>query len=137
MPRKETQEHLIIFLCPSVKANNWLTLGETYCQSSRRLSVSDTSLPCGLVVHINLVIACFVQASDDRLLKMRINHHNQQPRRLINRLFPIISTSLLYGITDFDDVYSLPLRARQVLGGSGRKTTNPKCFTKLVISVTP
>ena len=56
------------FLCPCVKGNNWfsyITLGKTYCQSSRRLSVSETSLPCGLVVHINLVIACFVQASDD------------------------------------------------------------------------
>ena len=44
-----------------------------------QISVSDTSLPCGLVVHINLIIACLVQAFDDRLLKMRINHHNQQP----------------------------------------------------------
>ena len=57
--------------------------------------MSETSLPCGLVVHINLVIACFVQASDDRLLKMRIDHHNHQLFRLINRLFPIIGTSLL------------------------------------------
>ena len=61
------------------------TLCKTYCQSSRRLSVSETSLPCNLVVHINLVIACFVQASDDGLLlKMRIDHHNQQLFRLIN-----------------------------------------------------
>ena len=85
------------FLCPCVKGNNWfsyVTLGKTYCQSSSRLSVSETSLTCGLVVHINLVIACFVQASDDRLLKMRIDHHNQQLLRLINRLFPIIGTSL-------------------------------------------
>ena len=55
-------------------SNNWFSyiiLGKTYCQSSRRLSVSETSLPCGLIVHINLVIACFVQASDDRLLKNR------------------------------------------------------------------
>ena len=56
--------------------------------------MSETSLACGLVVHINLVIACFVQASDDRLLKMGIDHHNQQLLRLINRLFPIIGTSL-------------------------------------------
>ena len=86
------------FLCPCVKGNNWfyyITLGKTYCQSSRRLSVSETSLPCGLVVHINLVIACFVQASDDRLLKMRIDHHNQQLLPLINQLFPIIRTSLV------------------------------------------
>ena len=84
-------------ICPCVKGHNWfsyITLCKTYCQSSRRLSVSETSLPCGLVVHINLVIACFVQASDDRLLKMRIDHHNQQLFRLINRLFPIIGTSL-------------------------------------------
>ena len=68
MPWKEIQEHLVAFLCPCVKGNNWfsyITLGKTYCQSSRRLSMSETSLPCGLVVHINLVIACFVQASDD------------------------------------------------------------------------
>ena len=52
-------------------------------------------MACGLVVHINLVIACFVQASDDRLLKMRIDHHNQQLLRLINRLFPIIGVSLV------------------------------------------
>ena len=98
MPWKEIQEHLVAFLCPCVKGNNWfsyITLGKTYCQSSRRLSMSETSLPCGLVVHINLVIACFVQASDDRLLKMRIDHHNQQLLRLINRLFPIFGTSLL------------------------------------------
>ena len=85
-----------LFLC--VKGNNWFSyiiLGKTYCQSSRRLSVSETSLPLyGLVVHINLFIACFVQASDDRLLKMRIDHHNQQLLRLINRLFQIIGTSL-------------------------------------------
>ena len=56
--------------------------------------MSETLLACGLVVHINLVIACFVQASDDRLLKMRIDHHNQQLLRLINRLLPIIGTSL-------------------------------------------
>ena len=45
------------FLCPCVKGNNWfsyITLGKTYCQSSRRLSVSETSLPCGLVVHIHV-----------------------------------------------------------------------------------
>ena len=57
--------------------------------------MKETSLACGFVVHINLVIACFVQASDDQLLKMRINHHNQQLLRLINRLFPIIGISLL------------------------------------------
>ena len=88
----------VFFLCPCVKGNNWfsyITLGKTYCQSSRRLSVSETPLACGLVVHTNLVIACFVQASDDRLLKMRIDHHNQQLLRLINRLFPIIGTSLV------------------------------------------
>ena len=45
-------------------------------------------------MHINLVIACFMQASDDRLLKRRIDHHNQQLLRLINQLFPIIGTSL-------------------------------------------
>ena len=98
MPWKEIQDHLVFFLCPCVKGNNWfsyITLGKTYWQSSRRLSVSETSLPCGLVVHINLVIECFVQASDDRLLKMRIDHHNQQLLRLINRLFPIIGTSLI------------------------------------------
>ena len=99
MPRKEIQEHLCFFGCPChcVKGNNcfsYITLGKAYCQSSRRLSVSETSLSCGLVVHINLVIACFVQASDDRLLKMGIDHHNQQILRLINRLFPIIGTSL-------------------------------------------
>ena len=83
--------------CLCVNGNNWfyyITLGKTYCQSSRRLYVSETSLPYGLVVYINLFIACFVQASDDRLLKMRIDHHNQQLLRLINRLFPIIGTSL-------------------------------------------
>ena len=98
MPRKEIQEHLGFFRCPCVKGSNWfsyITHGKIYCQSSRRLSVLETSLPCGLVVHINLVIACFVQASDNRLLKMRIDHHNQQLLRLINRLFPIIGTSLL------------------------------------------
>ena len=87
-----------VFFCLCAKGNNWfsyITQGRTYCQSSRRLSVSKTSLPCGLVVHINLVIACFVQASDDRLLKMRIDHHNQQLLWLINRLFPIIGTSLV------------------------------------------
>ena len=57
--------------------------------------MSETSLPYGLVMHINLVIACFVQAYDDQLLKMRIDHHNQQRLRLINRLFPIIGTSLV------------------------------------------
>ena len=56
--------------------------------------MSETSLPYGLVVYINLFIARFVQASDDRLLKMRIDHHNQQLLRLINLLFPIIGTSL-------------------------------------------
>ena len=87
----------VFFCCPCVKGSNWfsyITLGKIYCQSSRRISVSETSLACGLVVHINLVIECFVQASDDRLLKMRIDHHNQQLLRLINRLFPIIGTSL-------------------------------------------
>ena len=76
---------------------NITLVGKTYCQSSKRLYVSETSLsslPYGLVVYINLFIACFVQASDDRLLKMRIDHHNQQLLRLINRLFPIIGTSL-------------------------------------------
>ena len=85
------------FLCPCVNGNNWfsyITLGKTYCQSSRRLYVSETSLPNGLVVYINLFIACFVQASDDRLLKMIIDNHNQQHLRLINRLFLIIGTSL-------------------------------------------
>ena len=99
MPWKEIQEHLVFFLCPCVKSNNWfsyITLSKTYCQSSRRLSVSETPLPCGLVVHINLVIECFVQASDDRLLKMRIDHHNQQLLWLINRLFPIIGISVSY-----------------------------------------
>ena len=49
--------------------NNWfsyIALGKSYFQSSRRLSVSETSLPGGLVVHIKLVNACFVQVSDDR-----------------------------------------------------------------------
>ena len=65
-------------ICPFVKGHiNWfsyihVTLCKTYCQCSRS-SLSDTSLPCGFVVHINL-IACFVQASDDRSLKMRIDH---------------------------------------------------------------
>ena len=60
--------------------------------------MSETSLPLyGLVVYINLFIACFVQASDDRLLKMRIDHHNQQLLRLINLFFSIIGTSLLSG----------------------------------------
>ena len=88
--------------------DNWfsyITLGKTYCQSSRRLYVSETSLPYGLVVYINLFIACFVQASDDRLLKMRIDHHNQQLLRLINRLFPIIGTSLV--MTYFKTVFIL------------------------------
>ena len=107
MPWKEIQEHMVAFLCPYVKGNNWfsyITLGKTYCQSSRRLSMSETSLPCGLVVHINLVIACFVQASDDRLLKMRIDHHNQQLLRLINRLFPIFGTSLLKATVNFNSL---------------------------------
>ena len=101
MPQKEIQEHLAITclcICPCVKDHNWFSfiiLCKTYCKSSSRLSVSETLLPCGLVVHINLVTACFVQASDDRLLKMRIDHHNQQPFRLINRSFPIIGTSLV------------------------------------------
>ena len=96
MPQKEIQEHLAITclcICPCVKDHNWFSyiiLCKTYCKSSSRLSVSETSLHCGLVVHINLVTACFVQASDDRLLKMRIDHHNQQPFRLINRSFLII-----------------------------------------------
>ena len=54
--------------------------------------MSETSLPCDLVVHINLVIACYVQASDDRLLKMRIDHHNQQLFQLFYQLFPTIGT---------------------------------------------
>ena len=77
-PEGNSGESGFFFLCPYVKGNNWfsyITLGKTYCQSSRRLSVSETSLPCGLVVHINLVIACFVQASNYQLLKMRIDHH--------------------------------------------------------------
>ena len=95
------------FFFSCVKGNNlfsYITLGKTYCKSSRRLSVSETSFPCGLVVHINLVIACFLQASNDRLLKMRIDHHNQQLLRLINRLFPIIGTSLDIGLViSFED----------------------------------
>ena len=89
MVPKEIKELLDFFPCPCVKGNKWfsyITLGKTYCQLSRKLSVSETSLYCGLVVHINLVIACFVQASDDWLLKMKIDHHNQQLLRLINRL---------------------------------------------------
>ena len=84
------------------KGNNWfsfITLGKIYYESSRRLSVSETSLPCGLFVLINLVIAYFVQASDDRLLKMRLDHHNQRLLRLINQLFPIIGTSLALAAT--------------------------------------
>ena len=101
MPKKEIQEHLPITclcICPCVKGHNWFSyiiLCKTYCKFSSRLSVSETSLLCGFVVHINLDTACFVQASDDRLLKMRINHHDQQPFRLINRSFPIIGTSLV------------------------------------------
>ena len=97
MPGRKFRSIWFFFLCPCVNGNNWfsyITLGNTYCQSSRRLYVSETSLPYGVVVYINLFIACFVQASDDRLLKMRIDHHNQQLLRLINRLFPIIGTSL-------------------------------------------
>ena len=85
-------------ICPCVKGHNWfsyITLCKIYCKSPRRLFVSETSLPCCPVVHINLVIACFVQASDNRLLKLRINHHNQQLFWLIYRLFPIIGTSLV------------------------------------------
>ena len=107
------------FRCPCVKGNNWfsyITLDKTYCQSSRRLSVSETSLACGLVVHINLVIACFVQASDDRLLKMRIDHHNQQVLRLINRLFPIIGTSL-WGRVKILDLEILPYYDFVAAGG--------------------
>ena len=95
---------ICFFLCLCAKGNNWfsyITQGRTYCQLSRRLSVSKTSLPCGFVVHIHLVIACFVQASDDRLLKMRIDHHNQQLLRLINRLFPIIGTSLVVSFKSY------------------------------------
>ena len=65
MPQKEIQEDLGFFRCQCVKGNNWfsyISLGKTYCQSSRILYVSETSWACGLVVHINLVIACFVQA---------------------------------------------------------------------------
>ena len=36
-----------------------------------------------------------MQASDDQLLKIRIDHHNQKLYRLINRLFPIIGTSVV------------------------------------------
>ena len=42
-----------------------------------------------------ILLHVLVHASDDRLLKMRIDHHNQQPFGLINRLFWIIGTSLL------------------------------------------
>ena len=100
MPRKEIQEHLGFTLSMYLsvcKGHNWfsiITLCKTYCQY-RRLSVSETSLPCGLVVHTNFVIACFAQAADDRLLKMRIDYHNQQLFGWINRSFPIIDTSLL------------------------------------------
>ena len=97
-PGRKFRSVWFFFLCLCVKENNWfsyITLGKTYCQSSRRVYVSETSLPWSFVVHINLVIECFVQASDDRLLKMRIDHHNQQLLWLINRLFPIIGTSLL------------------------------------------
>ena len=90
---------LCIFPC--VQCHDWfshITLCKSYYQSSRRLSVSETSSPCGLIVHINSVIACFVQASDDRLLKMRIDNHYQQLFRLINRLFPIIGISLVNGL---------------------------------------
>ena len=96
-------------ICPCVKDHNWFSyiiLWKTYCKSSSRLSVSETSLPCGLVVHINLVTACFVQASDDRLLKMRIDHHNQQPFRLINRSFPIIGTSLISGPSNCAHIFN-------------------------------
>ena len=48
-----------------------------------------------LVVHINLVIACFVYACDDRLLIMRIYQYHQQLFQLINLLFLIIGTSLM------------------------------------------
>ena len=96
-PGRKFRRICFFLLCPCVNGNigfSYITLGKTYCQSSKILHVSDTSLPYGLVVYINLFIACFVQASDDRLLKMRIDHHNQQLLRLINRLFPIIGTSL-------------------------------------------
>ena len=118
MPWKDIQEYLWFFLRPCVKGNNWIsyiTLGKTYCKSSKRLSVSETSLPCGLVVHINLVIACFVQASDDRLLKMRIGHHNQQLLRLINWLFPIIGTSLFTCTTLTDIILHFQIEIIQVL----------------------
>ena len=65
--------------CPCGKGHNWFSfiiLCKTYCQSSRRLSVSETSIPCSLVVHITLLIAWFMQASDELLLKMRIDHHS-------------------------------------------------------------
>ena len=55
--------------------------------------MSETSLPDGLVVHLNLVTAYFVQSSGDRLLN--VCTCNQQPFRLIHRLFPIIGTSLV------------------------------------------
>ena len=51
-------------------------------------------------MHINLAIACFVhEASEDQLLEMRIDHHNQLLFRLINKLFPIMGTSLLHRTT--------------------------------------
>ena len=71
MPQNEIQEHLVFTLSlyfSVCKGHNWFsykTLCKIYCQSSRRLSVSEISLPCDIVVHINHVIACFVQASDD------------------------------------------------------------------------
>ena len=67
MPRKEIQEHLgfSVVHVQRVIIGFPISLGKTYCQSSRRLSVSETSLACGLVVHIHLVIACFVQVSDE------------------------------------------------------------------------
>ena len=102
MPWKEIRSIWFLHclcICPCVKGHNWfsyITLScKTNCQSSRRLPVTEISLPCGFFMHINLVIACFVQASDDRLLKMRIDHHNQQLFRLINRLITIIGTSLV------------------------------------------
>ena len=58
-----------VCICLCVKGHNcfsYITQCKTYCQSSRRLSVSENLLPCAklwLVVHINLVIAYFVQAS--------------------------------------------------------------------------
>ena len=106
-PERKFRSILFFFPLSVCKGNNWfsfITLGKIYCQSSGRLSVSETSLPCGLFVHINLVIACFVQASDDWLLKMRIDLHNQQLLRLINRLFPIISTSLLSVLSNYNSL---------------------------------